>query len=56
MCIAKFLTEENLKRLSFGCEFEEKLLRILLENKKFDVVIFVAKVTYLVKKKSEYVG
>ena len=48
MCIAKFLTEENFG--SFGREFEEKLLRILLENNKFDVML-VANGTFFVTKK-----
>ena len=39
------------KTFIFGCEFEEMLLRILLENNKFDVMIFVANGTYFITKK-----
>ena len=44
------------KTFIFGCEFEEKLLWILLESNKFDVMIFVANGTYFITKKSEYIG
>ena len=45
-CVLQNFSLKKPERLSFGCEFKEKLLRILLENNKFDVMKSVANGTY----------
>ena len=51
-CVLQNFSLKKPERLSFGCEFDEQLLRILLGSNKFDVMKFVANVTSFVTKKN----